>query len=87
VWSPPALAVHAMRRTGLEALLTLPAAEVPRFFDVFFALPEEHRWAYLTGREDVPGTAGAMGALFADAPWPLRRHLVLRGLDFRRHPS
>ena len=87
VWSPPALVVHAMRRTGLEALLTLHPAEVPRFFDVFFALPEEHRWAYLTGREDVPGTASAMGALFAGAPWPLRRHLVLRGLDPRRRPS
>jgi len=76
-----------MRRTGLEALLNLHPAEVPRFFDVFFALPEEHRWAYLTGREDVSGTAGAMGALFAASPWPQRRHLVLRGLDPRRHPS
>nr|MDQ3989681.1 lycopene cyclase family protein [Actinomycetota bacterium] len=87
VWSPPALAVHAIRRTGLEALLTLPPAEVPRFFDVFFALPEEHQWAYLTGREDLAGTVAAMGALFARSPWPLRRHLVLRGLDPRRHPS
>jgi lycopene beta-cyclase len=87
VWSPAALAVHAMRRTGLEALLTLHPAEVPRFFDVFFTIPEEHRWAYLIGREDVPGTVGAMGALFTASPWPLRRHLMLRGLDFRRHPS
>ena len=87
VWSPAALAVHAIRRTGLEALLTLPPAEVPRFFDVFFALPEEHRWTYLTGREDVAGTVAAMGALFATSPWPLRHHLVLRGLDPRRRPS
>ncbi len=84
VWSAPALTVHGMRRTGLEALLTLAPAEVPRFFDVFFAIPEQHRWAYLAGREDVTGTAGAMGALFAGAPWPLRRHLVLQGLDLRR---
>lgn len=84
VWSRPALAVHAIRRTGLEALLTLPPAQVPAFFDVFFALPERHRWAYLTGREDLGGTAGAMRALFAGSSWPLRRHLVLRGLDLRR---
>jgi len=87
VWSAPALAVHGMRRTGLEAMLTLAPREVPRFFDVFFAMPERHRWAYLTGRADVRGTAAAMGALFAGASWPLRRHLVLRGLDLRRHPS
>ncbi len=87
VWSRRALAVHGLRRTGLEALLAMPPQQVPEFFDVFFGLPERHRWAYLTGREDLAGMAAAMRALFAASPWPLRRHLVLRGLDLRRRPN
>ncbi|MGH3824187.1 MAG: lycopene cyclase family protein [Pseudonocardiaceae bacterium] len=83
VWSPAALAVHALRRRSLESLLRLPPRLVPNFFDVFFALPQQHRWSYLTGREDVPGSAAAMGALFAAAPWWLRRRLVLGALDPR----
>jgi lycopene beta-cyclase len=86
VWSPAALAVHALRRRSLESLLRFPAELVPSFFDVFFALPPRHRWAYLTGREDVQGSAAAMGALFAAAPWWLRRRLVLGALD-PRNPS
>lgn len=87
VWSGRALAVHGLRRTGLEALLAMPPQQVPAFFDVFFELPQRHRWTYLTGREDLAGNAAAMGALFAASPWPLRRHLVLRGLDLSRSPT
>ncbi|MDQ3761287.1 MAG: lycopene cyclase family protein [Actinomycetota bacterium] len=83
VWSPAALAVHTLRRRSLESLLRFPPDLVPNFFDVFFALPQIHRWAYLTGREDVRGTAAAMGALFAASPWWLRRRLVLGALDPR----
>jgi lycopene beta-cyclase len=87
VWSPAALAVHTLRRRSLESLLRFPPRLVPEFFDVFFALPERHRWAYLTGREDVAGSAGAMGALFAASPWWLRKRLVLGALDPRTHRS
>ncbi len=83
VWSPAALAVHTLRRRSLESLLRFPPHLVPDFFDVFFALPERHRWAYLTGREDARGSAAAMGALFAASPWWLRRRLVLGALDPR----
>jgi lycopene beta-cyclase len=83
VWSPAALAVHTLRRRSLESLLRFPPERVAPFFDVFFALPPRHRWAYLTGREDVRGTAAAMGALFATSPWWLRKLLVLGGLDPR----
>ena len=85
VWSPAAVAVHALRRRSLESLLRFPPDRVPPFFDVFFALPQQHRWAYLTGREDVRGTATAMGALFTTSPWWLRRRLVLGGLAPRTH--
>jgi lycopene beta-cyclase len=87
VWSPAALAVHALRRRSLESLLRLPPDRVPAFFDAFFALPQQHRWSYLTGREDVRGNAAAMGALFATAPWWLRRRLVLGALDPRGLPA
>jgi lycopene beta-cyclase len=76
VWSPGARAVHALRGRGLEALLRMPAAEMPAFFEVFFALPERHRWAYLTGRDDLGGAVAAMNALFGRAGWGLRGRLV-----------
>jgi len=87
VWSPAALAVHTLRRRSLESLLRFPPLLVPEFFDVFFALPQRHRWAYLTGREDVAGSAAAMGALFAASPWWLRKRLVLGALDPRTSPQ
>lgn len=87
VWSPAALAVHTLRRRSLESLLRFPPRLVPEFFDVFFALPERHRWTYLTGREDVAGSAAAMGALFAASPWWLRKRLVLGALDPRTPPQ
>ena len=76
----PSTVVDRVRRIGLEALLRMPPEEVPDFFDVFFALPEHHRWAYLTGRDDVPGTLRAMGALFAASDTRLRGRLVLPAL-------
>jgi lycopene beta-cyclase len=87
VWNPAALAVHTLRRRSLESLLRLPPDRVPHFFDVFFALPQRHRWAYLTGREDVQGSAAAMGALFTAAPWWLRSRLVLGALAPRGLPA
>jgi lycopene beta-cyclase len=76
LWPPAARAVHTLRRRGLEALLRMPPDEVPAFFEVFFALPERHRWAYLTGRDDLAGTVAAMNALFGQAGWGLRGRLV-----------
>ena len=76
LWPPAARAVHALRRRGLEALLRMPPEEVPAFFEVFFALPERHRWAYLTGRDDLAATVAAMNALFGRAGWGLRGRLV-----------
>jgi lycopene beta-cyclase len=76
VWPRGAGAVHRFRRVGLEALLRMPPAEVPGFFEVFFALPERHRWTYLTGRDDLGATVSAMNALFGRAGWGLRGRLV-----------
>lgn len=77
VWPRQATAVHAFRRIGLEALLRMPPHDVPGFFDVFFDLPEQQRWDYLTGRDDLPGTIRTMVGLFAASGWGLRRRLVV----------
>ncbi len=80
VWPRGAGAVHRFRRVGLEALLRMPPAEVPGFFEVFFALPEHDRWAYLTARSDLRATAATMRALFARADWRLRTRLIAPAL-------
>lgn len=76
VWPRSARAIHRFRRIGLEALLRMPADEVPDFFETFFSLPESYRWTYLTARADVRGTAVAMSHLFRIADGRLRRQLV-----------
>lgn len=76
IFSPRAVAVHALRRQGLRALLRMPSGEIPTFFELFFRLPNELQRAYLSGREDLGGTAAAMRELFAAAPWRLRRQLA-----------
>ena len=79
LWPPSARLVHHLRRRGLEVLLALPPDGVPDFFELFFGLPDHHRRAYLSEREDAPAVMGAMAALFAAADGPLRRHLLRWG--------
>lgn len=76
LWPEGARLVYRLRRRGLATLLSLTAAEHEEFFDLFFALPEHHQRAYLSGRTDVAGTAAAMAALFRAAPAHLRRKMV-----------
>ena len=45
-------------------------------FEKFFAMPEHHRWTYLTARDYVRGTAAAMGCLYRNTSGRLRRNLV-----------
>lgn len=80
VWPAAARVIHRVRRIGLEALLRMPAAEIPGFFERFFLLPDAHRWAYLTARDDIAGTVAAMASLFRESDWRMRRHLVLPAL-------
>jgi lycopene beta-cyclase len=82
VWPASAVLVHRVRRIGLEALLRMPPEEVPAFFETFFALPDRHRHAYLSGRTAPLATAAAMTALFARADMRMRMRLV--GPAFRR---
>ena len=76
IWPARALAVHRLRRIGLEALLRMPPETVPGFFETFFALPARHRRAYLSDRDDLTGHLAAMGALFSHADVRLRRRLI-----------
>ncbi|MEU0886226.1 lycopene cyclase family protein [Lentzea sp. NPDC005914] len=76
IWSRKARTVHALRRFGLEALLRMDADETRDFFELFFRLDRTHQRAYLSGREDVKGTAAAMAALFRAAPLRLKTKLL-----------
>jgi lycopene beta-cyclase len=78
VWPARARAVHRLRRAGLRTLLTLDPDQTAEFFGLFFALPPHRQRAYLSGRDDLAGTAAAMAALFGAARWPLRRRMALR---------
>ncbi|WP_370332421.1 lycopene cyclase family protein [Mycolicibacterium hippocampi] len=80
VWPLDARVVHHFRRIGLEALLRMRPADVPGFFEQFFALPEAHRWTYLTARDDVRGNVAALTSLFQTSNGRLRRHLVTSAL-------
>jgi lycopene beta-cyclase len=77
VWSRRAAAVHRLRRAGLGTLLALGDGQAAEFFALFFALSPDRQRAYLSGRADPVGTAGAMAAMFARAPWSLRRAMAL----------
>ncbi|WP_330229886.1 lycopene cyclase family protein [Nocardia sp. NBC_00508] len=76
VWPPAARVVHRLRGAGLRALLALPPADIPLFFDTFFELPSAAQRAYLSGRTDLAGTVSAMRTLFAALPWRLRRRVA-----------
>ncbi|MEU3269529.1 lycopene cyclase family protein [Saccharomonospora sp. NPDC006951] len=76
IWPPRALAVHALRRHALHALGSLPAAAIPEFFGLFFALAPEHQRTFLSERDDPRALAATMALLFASAPWRLRRSLL-----------
>ncbi|WP_280236674.1 lycopene cyclase family protein [Nocardia cyriacigeorgica] len=71
-WPPTGRVVHGLRNAGLRALLRLPSADLPIFFDAFFDLPPDLQRAYLSGRTDAVGTADAMRTLFIRLPRPLR---------------
>lgn len=75
IWTPRAKAVHLLRRRGLRVLRSLSPEALPRFFELFFALPEERQRAFTSGREDLSGTTSAMAEIFRRAPWNVKTHL------------
>ncbi|MGW1738030.1 lycopene cyclase family protein [Nocardia sp. NPDC001965] len=82
-WSPAARTVHRLRQTGLRALLALPSADIPRFFDAFFDLDIELQRAYLSRRDDPVGTLRAMSGLFFALPAGARARLATATLGLR----
>lgn len=76
IWNISSRTVNRLRHIGLQALLALPPQDLPLFFDAFFELTPERQRAYLSGRDDLAGTAAAMTALFAALPWRSRRTLA-----------
>ncbi|MGZ4541939.1 MAG: lycopene cyclase family protein [Mycobacteriaceae bacterium] len=76
IWSRRARGVHALRLRGLRSLLAFAPADVPEFFAAFFALPLKHQQAYLSGRDDLAGTAAAMTVLVPHLSRQLRTQLI-----------
>ncbi|MBJ7480678.1 lycopene cyclase family protein [Rhodococcus sp. (in: high G+C Gram-positive bacteria)] len=76
LWPRSAKGVAALRRVGLNALLTLDPAEVATFFDRFFDLPVEAQRSYLSDRRDAAATAKVMATLFRASPWRVRKTLM-----------
>ncbi|MEQ3553548.1 lycopene cyclase family protein [Pseudonocardia nematodicida] len=74
LWPPSARVVHRLRRHGLRTVLEMPPPLVPGFFDAFFAGSSGR--AFLTGRDDLPGTLAGMAGVFRAAPAPVRRHML-----------
>ncbi|MEU7146321.1 lycopene cyclase family protein [Nocardia sp. NPDC046473] len=82
-WPASAHAVHRLRAAGLRALLALPPADLPLFFDAFFTMPPAAQRAYLSGRTDLTGTVTAMRTLFGALPPQLRRRVAAATLGMR----
>ncbi|GGL01456.1 lycopene cyclase family protein [Nocardia jinanensis] len=82
-WTVAARTVHRLRRAGLRALLALPPAEIPRFFDAFFDLDIELQRAYLSRRDDPIATLTAMSELFFALPGGVRARLAAATLGLR----
>ncbi|QNG21328.1 lycopene cyclase [Rhodococcus triatomae] len=80
LWPARARAVHRLRGAGLESLLRLRPDRTAEFFDAFFDLPETDQRAFLSGRDDLAGTARAMWALFRGVPAGLRWTLARSAL-------
>ncbi|MCD2106808.1 lycopene cyclase family protein [Rhodococcus erythropolis] len=76
LWPRSARAVSALRRVGLNALLTLDSGDVATFFEVFFDLPVEAQRSYLSDRRDASATAKVMAALFRSSPRHVRKTLM-----------
>lgn len=83
LWPRRARMVRSLRAVGLRALLALPPARVPGFFDEFFTLSPELQRAYLSARDEPGAVASAMWSLFRHAPMPVRRTLI--GATLPRH--
>ncbi|MFI6998636.1 lycopene cyclase family protein [Nocardia sp. NPDC050175] len=82
-WPASAHAVHRLRAAGLRALLALPPADIPVFFDAFFTMPPAAQRAYLSARTDLTGTVAAMRTLFGALPPQLRRRVAVATLGMR----
>lgn len=83
LWPHSARGVAALRRVGLNALLTLDPDDVEAFFARFFALPVDQQRAYLSDRRDAAATAKVMMSIMASSPRRVRKTLMTA--PFRRH--
>ncbi|GGC58754.1 lycopene cyclase [Hoyosella rhizosphaerae] len=76
VWTARSRAVYKLRLRGLRVLLGMSGAELPEFFDAFFALPVDRQRAYVSDAEDPVALSRAMLAMFKGVAWKQRAKLM-----------
>lgn len=76
IWPKSAIRTRVLHDYGLDVLLGLDAQDIRLFFGAFFELDPEDWAAYLRITTQPTALAGVMAAMFAEAPWRLRRQLV-----------
>ena len=79
VWTRPMRVTRHLHRYGAAVLAGLDDEQTRAFFDVFFDRPSQ-RWAPYLQLDSQPGAVmSTMAAMFAAAPWSLRRSMVAVG--------
>ncbi|ADV67228.1 lycopene cyclase family protein [Deinococcus maricopensis] len=76
LWPAARRETRAVQLLGVEALLGLPGAHLPAFFEAFFALPAAQWRAFLAPRTPAGELARIMLRLFARAPMRVRAPLA-----------
>ncbi|GHF31491.1 lycopene beta-cyclase [Deinococcus metalli] len=80
LWPPARRAAREVHLLGVHALLGLPGAALPAFFNAFFRLPPE-QWRAFLGPDTPAGTLSrTMLRLFLDAPAAVRGPLARAAL-------
>jgi len=81
VWSRAQRATWELYAFGLEALVSMDAAETSRFFDTFFRMPISSWAGYLAGTLNPSELGGVMTRLFRSLPASVRWRLVRAGIS------
>jgi lycopene beta-cyclase len=81
VWSRSQRATWELYAFGLEALVSMDAAETSRFFDAFFRMPISSWAGYLAGTLHPSELGAVMTRLFRSLPASVRWRLVRAGIS------
>jgi lycopene cyclase-like protein len=84
VWPDDLVRQRALHSYGLETLLGMDRTTLQAFFEAFFSLPRDRWVGYLSGAPSSGSLAATMLEVFRRAAPPLRRRLLVEGLQHPR---